>query len=58
MYDCIIYFLSYILAYIQRNVDVSFENSDPVRKVTCSDTFERGLPAVLIEVTSVSLVTF
>jgi len=46
------YILYYILAYFQHNGDVSLENSDSIRKVSCSDTFERGLPAVLIEVTS------
>jgi len=51
-------FLYYNLAYIQRNGDVSFENSDFIRKTTYSVTFERGLPAVFIEVTSVSLATF
>jgi len=52
VYKCIIYILYYILAYIQHKGDVSLEISDSIRKATCSDTFERGLPAVLIEVTS------
>jgi len=40
VYDCIIYVLFYILAYIQHNGDVSLEKKD---SVVCLFFFARGL---------------